>query len=516
MCGTEGAGAFRRDDRGSTLALMLLLATAISAFCVFALTSSAAVYKTAKLGLETSKAFYVAEGGMDYALSQLTVDNYWAAHSPSDMPAVEADGSFESDWLPLGTGIGTFKVNVAYATANKLPSTWTSLGFPPGYQPYSIVTFNPRTQSPTFDRMIVKVTGRYEGVERSVRASLRFQVKEYNAAIIDDGQSVAGTGSGKSYAIDHRTIVFDGFKQAVWGGIRSNGAVDLDGSSTPLTSDNISTELNHFSGPMKPNLYGTSEEIPDLTTPGSTKQLFDFNRFQAAAAAGAGATYNSLAAFSSAMNAANAAGRPLEGIIYVTVDAAAEGGSPKLSDDKTGATAIPGGINVKGTLAFHFINPPDNFYKVFIETPLHINAANLPANFDPKNSKTFATGYPPAFSTPSKDPRNVNIAPAFANFEAEDDLPALIFDNGTVDIHHETNICGVVYGPSFIEIENKHQQRQYFDGCLIGGAGMYLEGGSNSVNASQTFVYDPSAIDLLATFNNEAKTPVIDAYTTGK
>ena len=69
------------------------------------------------------------------------------------------------------------------------------------------------------------------------------------------------------------------------------------------------------------------------------------------------------------MNAANAAGKPLEGIVFVTIDAAAEGNSPKLQS-ASGTLGIPGGINVSGTLVFHFINAPDHFYKVFIETPL--------------------------------------------------------------------------------------------------------------------------------------------------
>ena len=160
---------------------------------------------------------------------------------------------------------------------------------------------------------------------------------------------------------------------------------------------------------------------------------------------------------------------------------------------------------------FHFTNAPDRFYKIFIETPLHVNAAPLGPGFDPADAATFATGYPPVI-TAAKDPRNVDLTAAgFANFGPEDDLPALMFDNGTVDIHHEANVCGVVYGPSFIEIENKHGQRMFFNGVVIGGGGIFLQG-SNAAGGPQVFVFDSGAVDSLATFRDRGKSPVISAY----
>ena len=87
------AGA--RRGKGSSLILVLMFATTIASFCLFSLASSQAVYKTAKAGLETTRAFYLAEGGIDYALSQLSQDRYWAATSSTDLPVAAADGSFE-------------------------------------------------------------------------------------------------------------------------------------------------------------------------------------------------------------------------------------------------------------------------------------------------------------------------------------------------------------------------------------------------------------------------------------
>ncbi len=496
------ARRFARREAGTSLVLVLMFATAISSFCLFSLASSQAVYKTAKVGLERTRAFYVAEGGADYALSQLNQDPYWAASATTEMPTVLADGSFQSDWIPLGSSGGTFQVHVTYENANAVPSTWTSTGFPTGFVPYTIVTFATRTAKPTFNRTIVTATGKYNGVTRTVTANVKSAVMIYSGAIIDDGAQTPGSGNGKAWAISNGPVVMDGVNQYVWGGMRANGGVYLDRSTAPITAANVGTSLTHFSGDIQTNLAGTADEIPKFTDPGSATQLFDFGRFQAAAAAGAGATYT-LSGFVTAMNAANLLGTHLQGIIYVTVDAS-----------KSNSLNVPGGINIDGTLVFHFINTSDAFYKIAIDDPLHINAAPLTSAFNPLDSSTFATGYPPALPV-AKDPRNVDIsALGYTNFAAGDDLPALMFDTGTVDIHGETNISGTVYSPSYMEIEN-HNNRQYFNGSIIGGAGIYVNG-NNGSNASQTFVFDPNAVDSLATFANEAKTPVISAYVVGQ
>ena len=86
-----------------------------------------------------------------------------------------------------------------------------------------------------------------------------------------------------------------------------------------------------------------------------------------------------------------------------------------------------------------------------------------------------------------------------------------MFDNGVVDIHNETNISGMVYGPSFIEIENKHDERMYFNGVIVGGAGIYIEGKSAD-GAPMVFVFDKRATDSLATYDDRGKAPIIDSY----
>jgi hypothetical protein len=78
-----------------------------------------------------------------------------------------------------------------------------------------------------------------------------------------------------------------------------------------------------------------------------------------------------------------------------------------------------------------------------------------------------------------------------------------MYNVGILDIHGPANICGVVYSPSFMEIENKQDgQIQYFKGTLIGGGGILLE---NNKRATTIVSYDPNALDLLATSGGKGK-----------
>src|SRR5439155_16992599 len=113
-------------------------------------------------------------------------------------------------------------------------------------------------------------------------------------------------------------IVFTGTQQYVFGGIASNGRVYKDDASTELTSSNVATAMPDFHGTLRPKLLGSADELPDYTSPGASQQLFDFGAFRDAAASGKGTYFTSLSAFATAMNSANAAGKPLEGVIFVT------------------------------------------------------------------------------------------------------------------------------------------------------------------------------------------------------
>jgi hypothetical protein len=494
---------------------MLTFAAIVSGLCVLTLSSSMNTYDAARSRLNATKAFYVADGGVDYVLGQLLADPYWPARSTTFFPTVDADGSFESAFTPMGAHAGEFQVKASYVVQNTVPSTWTSPGFPSGFVPFTTIAFaNRATSNPAFSEIQFTITGRYNGLTRWIKAGIKYRTTLYGGAIVSDAAPVAGTGSGKSLAINNDAIVFDTTQDYVYGGIQANAPVYSAGTSTPLTSANASTKLSGWSGTLTTGLFGTPKEIPDYTSPGSATQLFDFGRFRAAAAAGAGAIYNNLTTFAAAVRAANTAGVPLQGIIYVNVDPAVEGGSPKLDTGTSGLGCGVAGINVQGTLVFHFINPPDRFYKIFGEAPLHINAGANDATFNNADPTTFKTGYPPVLPA-AKDPTKVDITGAgYTNFLPGDDLPALMFDNGTVDIHQECNICGVTYTPSYMEVENKHNARQYFNGSIITGGGIYFEAGSSP--GVQIMNFDSAVVDELATFDLRGQTPTIATYSAGK
>jgi hypothetical protein len=128
---------------------------------------------------------------------------------------------------------------------------------------------------------------------------------------------------------------------------------------------------------------------------------------------------------------------------------------------------------------------------------MNINAANL-AGLNPASPASYPTGYPPKYNDPTKDPSRVDITPfGFENFTKGDDLPALMYNIGILDIHGSANISGVVYTPSFVEIENKKDgQIQYFKGSIIGGGGIFVENGRRSISIVS---YDPGTLDYLAT-----------------
>ncbi|MCZ6450360.1 MAG: hypothetical protein O6918_05780, partial [Deltaproteobacteria bacterium] len=115
---------------------------------------------------------------------------------------------------------------------------------------------------------------------------------------------------------------------------------------------------------------------------------------------------------------------------------------------------------------------------------------------------TWPSGYDSAwnsvvtFDSGSKDPRGVALS-GHTSFGQYEDMPALMYSGGIVDIHHEANISGVVYSPDFVEIEQKKKDNevQYINGAVIGGAGIFLE--SNSCGGGIAVILDPLTFDNL-------------------
>ena len=242
---------------------------------------------------------------------------------------------------------------------------------------------------------------------------------------------------------------------------------------------------------LKPNVANRRVVLfTDYTADGSPDQLFDFNRFIAAAKA-SGHYFSNLTAFVNVMKT----GVVLEGIVAVDI---AKSGLPSLSPG-----TLPFGVNIRGTLVFNFSSDYEVSDKLVNTAAMNINAANL-SGLVPGNPATYTTGYPPVYSNPAKHPANVDLTSrGFANFTPYDDLPALMYNVGILDMHGPVNISGVVYSPSFMEIENKQEgQIQYFKGSLIGGGGILVE---NNSKATSIVSYDPNAMDILASSGTKGK-----------
>ncbi len=324
-------------------------------------------------------------------------------------------------------------------------------------------------------------------------ATLHVQFKfGFGAAIISDSPGSTSSGVSKGTAQDGNvvvcgnksgpTIVDGGEGLAIW----ANGNANIDN-----TYANVPTSA------VLARSFGTANQIPDYTAAGSADQLFDFNRFIAVADV-SGTHYTNLLHLMTVMNAVTLTPvGALEGVVVVDV---------KKNDANFGnldPAHFPRGINVRGTLVFNFHGgflPTD---KIFNTATMNVNKADL-SGLVPTDPKTYTTGYPPVYTDPSKDPKNVDIsARGFANFSGVEDRPALMYNIGILDIHGNANICGVVYSPSFMEIENKLDgQIQYFRGSLIGGGGIYFE---NNQAATSVCSYDGATLDLLATSSNKGK-----------
>ena len=165
-----------RAKRGSSLVVSLMLVVTIAGLALLLVSSSAASHTSARTQLRMTKAFYTAEGGIDYALSQMSLDPFWPARSGARFPTVEADGTFTSRWIPLGDGAGDFRMLVQYSQANALPNGWAGPGFPEGFESTTPVLFDDRANdTPKFDRIHVQAIGRYGDIVRRVSANVKLR-----------------------------------------------------------------------------------------------------------------------------------------------------------------------------------------------------------------------------------------------------------------------------------------------------------------------------------------------------
>jgi len=351
----------------------------------------------------------------------------------------------------------------------------------------------PNSSSPSSAKIVARALTGKVTQQATVNVKMSWA---YPAAIINVSPGTTSATIDKATGKSGNVVV-DGSKSGpiiVDGGparaILSNGRANIDTAYATVPASAIS-QTN----------YNTANEVPDFTAQGTVNTLFDFNRFIAVADLTTNTLnptlnnhFTNLTTFIAAANAAavSPAGA-LEGVIVVDIAKT----DPDLSN--LTATKLPNGINVKGTLFFNFALTFGPLDYVINSAAMNINPANL-AGLVATDPKTYPTGYPPVYYDVTKNPTNIDItAKGFANFVSEDDLPALMYSIGTLDMHGNANVSGVMYTPSYVEIENlKDGQIQYFKGALIMGMGIYYQ---NVHSATSIISFDPQTLDGLATMD---------------
>jgi len=487
----------QHPEHGSVMVAALFVVIVLGGLVTLINQSAVSSHRaTLRNDMET-KLLYIAEAGIDFQGTLLAIDSLGPVKDTSKFsydPDTDEFVGVETEFGTVGGISRPFQVRIQYLLGT------------------DTVTFSDR-HDPTeaWDRIRLTSTATLGPLKRQVRAwyAMRFSTG-HTGAIVSDAIST-GSAFGKSGAALGNTVIDDLGRPGqhhLHGCVRANGPVAYGtatgGGSNSLTNNSADgscqqSTIGSLTGCFHDKLVGTGQEVPDFTESGGNEQLFNIKRLVAAATASSN-VYNSLGDFAQACNTANASDTNLEGIVLVNIDSDAEGSNPTI--DETGDLAIPDGINIVGTLVFRFSNGTDRNYRIKIDTPMNINAANL-SGLAPSKVATCATGFPPCYSDANKDPVNLNIQPDFANFRASDRFPALVYTNGIIDLEDAVNISGLVYGPGLIEIENKAGKIQYINGEVYAGGGVYIEG-----HASTGFTvikFDENSVMNLVTQDSKAR-----------
>jgi hypothetical protein len=464
-------------EQGFALMVGLVIVLVMTAFSSALVYVSAAHHVSTKTATERARALALGEGAVTLLLNDLERDPLTPVRDELGYKLL--DKSFVREYAPFDPEDGTVRVSLTYLVRDEgklVPVTFDSRATPE--KPY--------------DRVHVTVAAFRPGVRRIIDLELERLFVLFDGAVVSDavptGPGADGDKSRKAEAMNGH-IVFDdrgrGGQFYVNGSLMANGGVYHEG--VELTTENANDHIL-FAGGIVTDLAGTEDQLPDYTSIGSSNQLFDFDRFVAAARAGAGREFTSVPAFIAAMRAANDAGDPLEGITVLSID-------DSVNSIENGD--LTRGINILGTLVVRFATGTDPMFKLFIRCECNINAADT-SGLVPSDVSTYKTGYDVPWSNEGLRPHNVDISGAgFENFRESDDYPALMFNTGIVDLHDAANISGLIYGPSFIEIENKGARLQFFNGGVFGGGGVYFEG--NGTSGVTVVSFDPNTIDQLAT-----------------
>jgi hypothetical protein len=377
-----------------------------------------------------------------------------------------------------------------------------------------------------------------------IDVELLFDSEQYGAAILSTSPDFGLTTGGGKPRAQAGNVVFDknnGY-MAVMGKVKANGAItnklgqDLDDSNV---ADSIHTR--HPPG-LAAGLAASDDELPDASVSGGQDAIFDLDRMIAAADAGAGERFSGLQAFADAL----ADRGTLSGIVVVDVDPAdhvvRRGSAVQLLEPILGPLA--GGtpayirtpdIAIDGTLIFNTApqftvegityDTPRSF-RITIESPLLINPidetevmsylaevaaySTAAANGDPNaHEPTPPLGANPflADGYARARPWEVSLPAEYSPYAEGDDLPALAYRLGTIDVDGTANVGGVVFSPDFIEIQNMARTMQYFWGMVLSGGGVYVQdlGGQGQIG----IVQGRGALDRLATDHHHLRTPKV-------
>jgi hypothetical protein len=319
------------------------------------------------------------------------------------------------------------------------------------------------------------------------------------AAIVSLNQGVGNNGVSKVQATRGNVVLAGNGHGQIYVDAGTGQAILANGNLA-----NAAATINPINS-VAATQWGTANQVADYTAQGTTNSLFDINRFIAVADLTPNSyntnTHNNhftnVMAFSLAMAAAPT--HTLEGVVVVDINLT----DPNWS--KAGDVSLfPAGINLRGMLLVN-VGPGFGAFTTFpLNAALNINPANL-TGMAASDPKTYSTGFPPVYSDPTKDPTLINISSkGFANFTSNDQLPALAYSSGAMEIFGPANISGVVFTPGFMDIENSTTDgtTQYFRGSLIMGHGLFVSVKSYS---NTIISFDRHAAALLPTWNNVGK-----------
>ena len=410
----------RRDEEGSILAYFVILLVVAGAI------ASLGAYVTQSTRLSARRSAMIA--AKQFAIGAAVI----AARDLNTVVTNASSSSLGSKLMGLASAY-TFNSGLSTSTNNVYQRTISS---PFSNQTVVAEIVVPVGSSPNSAQIVTTATVRSVTQSATVNINMAWG---YAAAIISVNQGTTDTSNAKSSGQAGNVAINGG----------SSGPIVVDGGPglAVLANGRVNYDTNYVNPPVSAysmTNWGTVNQVPDYTAQGTANSLFDFNRFIALANATPGGYspsgnnhFTNIATFITAA-AAHGTNNPMQGVVVVDVWQ-----SDKNQSDLTSGN-LPQGINIHGTWMLNFLgagwDPVSE--KIIVTASININAANL-STLVPSNPATYPTGYPPVYTDSTKNPININIAPAYANFVASDDLPAEIYTIGCLDMHGNADICGV-------------------------------------------------------------------------